>query len=327
METKSLRVVFMGTPEFAVSSLETIHLHSSHKIVGVVTTPDKPSGRGQLLTASAVKKYAVEHQLPVLQPEKLKNPDFLQQLALWEADIFVVVAFRMLPVEVWKMPPLKTVNLHGSLLPQYRGAAPINHVIMNGEQETGVTTFFIDETMDTGKIMFCEKINIGDDENAGSLHDRMKVIGAELVVKTLDVIAQGNINPLSQEQLSLSEATPLKLAPKIYPADCVIDWNNTADVIFNKIRGLSPYPASVTHLKHENGTLRTLKIYNAKIATDKDISENNVGKIMRSDDKKQCFIATKNAWIELLEVQIDGKKRMNTEEFLRGFDILAYRIG
>jgi methionyl-tRNA formyltransferase len=312
----------MGTPEFAVSSLEAIHIGSPHQIVGVVTVPDKPSGRGQLLTPSAVKKYAVEHQLPVLQPDKLKNPDFLQQLALWKADIFVVVAFRMLPADVWKMPPLRTINLHGSLLPQYRGAAPINHVIMNGEQETGVTTFFIDETIDTGKILFFEKINIGSDEDAGSLHDRMKMIGAELVVKTLDAIAQDNINPLPQEQLRLSEDNLLKSAPKIHPTDCVIDWHSTANNILNKIKGLSPYPAAFTRLKHEDGTIRTLKIYKAKIA-DQNFSENTAGTIMLSDNKKHCFIATKNAWIELLEVQIDGKKRMSADDFIRGFDIFT----
>jgi len=324
MEIKALRVVFMGTPEFAVASLEAIH-HTPHRLVGVVTVPDKPSGRGQLLTSSAVKKYAVEQQLPVLQPDKLKNPDFLQQLALWEADIFVVVAFRMLPAEVWKMPPLKTINLHGSLLPQYRGAAPINHVIMNGETETGVTTFFIDEAIDTGKIVFSEKMNIGSDEDAGSLHDRMKVVGAELVVKTLNAIATGNINPLPQEQVSLPEENRLKAAPKIHPADCVIDWNNAATDIFNKIRGLSPYPAAITHLKHENGTLRTLKIYKAKPA-DKDFAAVAAGTITLSENKKQCFIAAKDAWMELLELQIDGKKRMKADEFLRGFDISAYNI-
>jgi methionyl-tRNA formyltransferase len=315
----------MGTPEFAVPSLEAIHLHSPHQVVGVVTVPDKHSGRGQLLTPSAVKKYAIEHQLPVLQPEKLKNPDFLQQLALLEADIFVVVAFRMLPADVWKMPPLKTINLHGSLLPQYRGAAPINHVIMNGEQETGVTTFLIDETIDTGKILFSEKINIGSDENAGSLHDRMKVIGAELVVKTLDAIAQDNVNPLPQEQLRLPEDNLLKPAPKIHPADCVIDWHGTANDILNKIRGLSPYPAAFTRLKHGDGTVRTLKIYKAKMA-DQNFPENAAGTIKLSDNKKQCFFATKDAWIELLEVQIDGKKRLSADDFMRGFDISACRI-
>ena len=325
MEIKSLRVAFMGTPEFAVSSLEAIS-RSVHQLVGVVTVPDKPSGRGQILTPCAVKRYAVEHQLPVLQPDKLKNPDFLQQLASWKADIFVVVAFRMLPAEVWKMPPQKTINLHGSLLPQYRGAAPINHVIMNGEAETGVTTFFIDEAIDTGKILFAEKMNIGNDEDAGSLHDRMKVVGAELVVKTLNAIAQGNISPMSQEQLSQAEAGLLKVAPKIHPADCVVDWQNSAVCIFNKIRGLSPYPAAFTYLKHEKGTLRTLKIYQAKLA-DKDFSAATAaGTIALSDNRKQCFVAAKDGWIELLEVQIDGKKRMKADEFLRGFDISTHNI-
>ena len=315
----------MGTPEFAVSSLEAVHVRSSHEIVGVVTVPDRPSGRGQLLTPSAVKKYAVEHQLPVLQPEKLKDPVFLRQLELWKADIFVVVAFRMLPAEVWKMPPLRTINLHGSLLPQYRGAAPINRVIMNGETETGVTTFFIDETIDTGTILLSEKMNIGSDEDAGSLHDRMKVIGAELIVKTLDAVAQGKIHPLPQEQCLLLEDEPLKTAPKIHPADCAIDWRRPANDIFNQIRGLSPYPAAFTSLKNEDGTSRTLKVYKAKIS-DKNFPETTAGTIMISDNKKQCFVATKNAWIELLEIQIDGKKRMNVDDFMRGFDLSAYKI-
>jgi methionyl-tRNA formyltransferase len=296
----------------------------------VVTVPDKPSGRGQVLTPSAVKKYAVEHQLPVLQPEKLKDPVFLQQLAQWQADIFVVVAFRMLPVAVWAMPPLKTINLHGSLLPQYRGAAPINHAIINGETETGVTTFFINEAIDTGKMLFSETISIGADEDAGSLHDRMKVIGAELVVKTLDAVAQGNINPLSQEQTPPSDKTPLKPAPKIHPADCIIDWNYPATDIFNKIRGLSPYPAAVTRLRHNDGTVRTLKIYKTKPADNPSTGsvtispEKPAGTIIISDNKRQCFIAAKNGWIELLEIQIDGKKRMKTDDFIRGFDLSAY---
>jgi len=320
-----IRTVFMGTPEFAVPSLEAIHLRSSHEVAGVVTIPDRPSGRGQLLTPSAVKKYAVEHQLPVLQPEKLKDLAFLQQLESWNADLFVVVAFRMLPTEVWTMPPLKTINLHGSLLPQYRGAAPINRAIMNGETETGVTTFFIDEAIDTGKILFSEKMNIGNDEDAGSLHDRMKVIGAELVVKTLDAIAQGHISPLAQEKLRAPDDEHLKMAPKIHPADCIINWQQSADAILNQVRGLSPYPAAFTHLKHDNGTLRTLKIYKAKIS-DQNHPENAAGTIMISDNKKQCFVATKNAWIELLEIQIDGKKRMSMDNFMRGFDMSAYII-
>jgi len=232
----------------------------------------------------------------------------------------------MLPAEVWKMPPLRTINLHGSLLPQYRGAAPINHVIMNGETETGVTTFFIDEAIDTGKILFAEKMNIGSDEDAGSLHDQMKIVGAELVVKTLNAIAQGNISPMPQEQLSPSEAGLLKAAPKIHPADCVVDWENAAVCIFNKIRGLSPYPAAFTYLKHEKGTLRTLKIYQAKLA-DKDFpAATATGTIALSDNRKQCFVAAKDGWIELLELQIDGKKRMKVDEFLRGFDISPYNI-
>jgi len=324
-----LRTVFMGTPEFAIPSLEAIHTRSSHDIVGVVTVPDRPSGRGQILTPSAVKKYAVEHQLPVLQPEKLKDSAFLQQLERWQADIFVVVAFRMLPTEVWTMPPLKTINLHGSLLPQYRGAAPISRVIMNGETDTGVTTFFIDETIDTGKILFSETMSIGADEDAGSLHDRMKIVGADLVVKTLDAIAQGNVSPLVQKQLRTQEDEPLKTASKIHPADCIIHWQQSAVAIFNKIRGLSPYPAAFTHLKRENGTLRTLKVYKAKISDQKffeNTPEHAAGKIMISESKKQCFVATTNAWIELLDIQIDGKKRMSVDNFLRGFDLSAYKI-
>jgi len=204
---------------------------------------------------------------------------------------------------------------------------------MNGETETGVTTFFIDEAIDTGKILFSEKMNIGNDEDAGSLHDRMKVIGAELVVKTLDAIAQGDVSPLAQEKLRAPDAEHLKTAPKIHPADCIINWQQSASAILNQIRGLSPYPAAFTHLKHDNGTLRTLKIYKAKISDQnypenpfENPSENVPGTIMISDNKKQCFVATTNAWIELLEIQIDGKKRMSMDDFMRGFDVSVYKI-
>jgi methionyl-tRNA formyltransferase len=270
-----------------------------------------------------VKKYATEHQISILQPEKLKDPVFLRQLELWQADVFVVVAFRMLPAEVWTMPPLKTINLHGSLLPQYRGAAPINRAIINGETKTGITTFLIDQTIDSGKILFSETMNIADDENAGSLHDRMKVIGAKLVVKTLDAIAQGKINPLPQE-VSVSDE-PLKKAPKIHQEDCAIDWHLSALDIFNQIRGLSPYPTAFVSLKNDTGILRTLKIYKAKISN-QNFEENNPGKILISENKKQCFIAAKDAWIELLEIQIDGKKRMNADNFLRGFDLSTHKM-
>ena len=248
MKGKELRIVFMGTPEFAISSLKEL-VENGYNVVGVITAPDKPAGRGNKLSESAVKKYAVENNVKVLQPEKLKNPEFLTELEGLKADLQVVVAFRMLPEVVWNMPPIGTFNLHGSLLPQYRGAAPLNWAVINGETKTGVTTFLLDHEIDTGKIIFKRETPIGENETVGDVHDRLMEIGATLVVETVDAIAEGNIQPIPQTELI--EGTEIKHAPKIFKEDCKIDWNKDSESIRNLIRGLSPYPAAWANLVNE----------------------------------------------------------------------------
>lgn len=249
-----MKIVFMGTPDFAVASLDAI-VQANFDVVAVVTAPDKPAGRGQKLNESAVKKYAVEKGIPVLQPEKLKNPEFIEELRSYQADLQVVVAFRMLPEIVWNMPAKGTINLHGSLLPQYRGAAPINHAIINGEKESGVTTFFLKQEIDTGDIILSDSVPIADDETAGDLHDKLMVVGANLLVKTLHAVEANNITEQPQPQND-----DLKHAPKIFKEDCKIDWNNPAQTIHNLIRGLSPYPTAFTILNDKN-----LKVFKAEI--------------------------------------------------------------
>src|SRR6476619_4198146 len=253
-----LKIVFMGTPEFAVASLDAL-VNAGFNIAGVITAPDKPAGRGLKISESAVKKYAMEKDLKILQPEKLKNPAFLEELRSLQADVQVVVAFRMLPEVVWNMPPLGTINVHASLLPQYRGAAPINWVIINGEKETGVTTFKLQQEIDTGNILQQEKIAIGEDETAGELHDRMKIIGAELLVKTIKGLMDGMVKEISQSESANPKFEILHHAPKIFTETCKIDWSKTVDEIYNLIRGLSPYPAAFTYLNN-----KILKIYHAK---------------------------------------------------------------
>src|SRR5579863_1474888 len=244
---QALRIIFMGTPEFAVTSLDALVKEGSN-IVAVITAPDKPSGRGLKMNESAVKKYAVEKGLKILQPEKLKNPQFIDDLRSLHADLQVVVAFRMLPEVVWSMPPMGTVNLHGSLLPQYRGAAPINWAIINGEKETGVTTFKLQQEIDTGNILLSEKIAISENETAGELHDEMKIIGAGLLVKTISKLAEGNLQEMSQSSSVGHPTGELKHAPKIFTEDCKINWSKTLDEIHDLIRGLSPFPGAFTHL-------------------------------------------------------------------------------
>src|SRR5919107_1410182 len=257
-ERKGLRIVFMGTPEFAVASLNAL-VEAGCNIVGVITAADKPAGRGMKLTESAVKKYAVEKDLHTLQPEKLKNPAFLEELEALKADVQIVVAFRMLPEVVWNMPPLGTINVHGSSLPQYRGAAPINWAIINGEKETGVTTFKLQHEIDTGNIFLQEKIPIGDDETAGELHDIMKEIGAKLLVSTVKGIEDGSLQETAQSKVIEQVNGELKHAPKRFTEDCTIKWNKTCDEIYNLIRGLSPYPGAITTLQG-----KILKIYKSK---------------------------------------------------------------
>ena len=294
----------MGTPDFAVESLKEL-LHAGYNIVGVVTAPDKPAGRGQKLSESAVKQYAQEQGLHILQPLKLKNPEFIAQLSALKPDLQVVVAFRMLPETVWNLPPKGTVNVHGSLLPKYRGAAPINWAILNGEKETGVSTFKLQHEIDTGDILLQEKMPIGPNETAGELHDRMKVIGAQLLVKTLQELVNGTLKA-SPQQLNAN----IKHAPKLFKGDYEIDWNKAAEQIHNQIRGLSPYPTAFTVLGD-----KTLKIFSAEIEPGKP--EIPAG-TFSTDHKRYLKFAAKDGYLSLKEMQLEGKKKMGIEEFLRG---------
>ncbi len=302
---KKLRIVFMGTPEFAVPMLEVL-VNSTHEVVGVITAPDKPAGRGMQLMESDVKKCAKLHSLDILQPDKLKNETFLAELKALNADLFVVVAFRMLPEVVWSMPPMGTINLHASLLPQYRGAAPINWAIINGEKETGVSTFFIQQEIDTGKIIFQEKIAIREDESVGELYAELMQLGATVLGKTVDAIAEGNYPQIPQDHI-----TDIKHAPKIFKETCKIDWSKDVDYIHNFIRGLSPYPAAYTLLEG-----KVFKIYKA---TPIKVSTGGAGVGTYETDGKTflCFHCS-SGMIEVKECQLEGKKKMSIEEFLRG---------
>ena len=305
---QNLRIVFLGTPEFAVASLDAL-VNAVYNIVGVITAPDKPAGRGMKPQESAVKKYAVEKNLEILQPERLKNPEFLHQLKLLNADLQVVVAFRMLPEAVWNMPSMGTINVHGSLLPQYRGAAPINWAIINGERETGVTTFKLKHTIDTGNILLQKKITIGEEETASELHDRMKEIGAELLVTTVGGLANGSLKETPQE--SMSGYSSLHHAPKIFTETCKIDWNKPVTEVYNVIRGLSPYPAAFTNFEG-----KTLKIFQAK----KEIIQPKISAGFFDTDKKTFLkFAAADGYINAKEVQLEGKKKMLVEDFLRGY--------
>jgi methionyl-tRNA formyltransferase len=315
MKNKRLRIVFMGTPEFAVESLRAL-VESAYQVVGVVTAPDKPLGKHHsVLHDCPVKKYALSQNLPVLQPEKLKDPDFLDQLKAWHADLQIVVAFRMLPEVVWNMPPLGTFNLHASLLPQYRGAAPINWAVINGEKETGVTTFFLTHEIDTGKIIYRERIPIEDTDSFETIHDRLMYLGAQWVVKTVDAIAAGSIQPVTQEQLT-GNGQELKPAPKIFRETCRIDWNRSVKEIYNFIRGLSPLPTAWTELTTAKGNILNMKIFESeKIIESHELP---AGTIV-SDWKKYLDVSAKDGFIRLKNIQQAGKKRMTIEEFLRGY--------
>ena len=306
------RIVYMGTPEFAVAPLDNLIRHRYH-IVGVVTVPDKPSGRGLKVNESAVKKYAVEHNIPVLQPVKLKDPEFLAQLKALKADMFVVVAFRMLPEEVWKMPRLGTFNLHAALLPQYRGAAPINWAVINGEKITGVTSFMIDKNIDTGSIILREESRIGPDDTAGDVHDRLMELGSDVVLKTVEGLVERNVETRVQRSF-IQGAEVLKPAPKLTPELLNIDWSDTATRIRNLIRGLSPYPAAYTMIQKGGQAPVQMKIYMA----DKVEGSAEPGTIL-SDGKTYLHIAAADALLSIKDLQLSGKKRMGVEEFLRGF--------
>ncbi len=302
-----MRIIFMGTPEFAVASLEAL-LASGSEIVGVVTAPDKPAGRGKVVTESPVKRYASGRGLRVLQPAKLKDETFLEELRSLGADLQVVVAFRMLPEVVWSMPPKGTINLHASLLPQYRGAAPINWVLINGEAESGVTTFFLKHEIDTGDILFTEKVTLTGVETAGELHDRLMYKGAGLLVKTVKAIESGRYTELPQAQLE--EGVELKTAPKLFKENGEIDWNQPAEKIYNLVRGLSPSPAAYTTLQEK--TLRVFKVEFENVETGEKPGE------FFSDGKSYLKASAADGFVYFKEVQLEGKKRLEIEEFLRG---------
>ena len=307
---EALRIVFMGTPEFAVAALDKL-VQAGCSIVGVVTAPDKAAGRGMQLQQSAVKQYAIEHGLFILQPEKLKSPDFLEQLKNLQADLQIVVAFRMLPELVWNMPPMGTVNLHGSLLPQYRGAAPINWAIIHGEKFTGVTTFKLQHEIDTGDILLTATIPIGEQETAGELHDKMKAIGAELLLETVKGLSAGDLMETPQIQMDEARAAELKIAPKIFTASCQINWNNPVSEIYNLIRGLSPYPAAFSFLEGKK-----VKIFKTEIIN--TVPTVAAGEF-ETDKKTFLYFAGSDGYIALLELQLEGKKKMEIADFLRGY--------
>jgi methionyl-tRNA formyltransferase len=307
-DIKNCRIIFLGTPLFAVAVLDKL-VKEGCQVVGVVTAPDKPAGRGMQLSQSAVKKYAVEHGLHVMHPTKLKDPSFIEELKSLRADIQVVVAFRMLPESVWNMPTLGTINLHASLLPQYRGAAPINWAIINGEKETGITTFKLQHAIDTGDLLMKQSIAIGEKENAGSLHDRMMIAGAELVYTTLQGYCNGSIQPIAQHDLISEEQ--LKAAPKIHTRTCEIDWGMGAKKVFDLIRGLSPYPTAFTTL---NG--KSLKIFEADYILEQHQSQPGQ---FETDGKSYLRFSAQDGWVYIKELQLEGKKRMDVSSFLKGF--------
>lgn len=309
-EKEDFKIVFMGTPEFAVASLDAI-CKAGYPIVGVVTAPDRPAGRGQKISQSAVKKYALVHDLHVLQPDNLKDESFQQELAELKADLFAVVAFRMLPESVWTMPAKGTINLHGSLLPNYRGAAPINWAIMNGEDKTGVTTFFIDKKIDTGDIIQQATIPIGENMTAGELHDEMMVVGAQLLVDTIHSISQNNI---TRQQQSLSEN--YRSAPKIYRNDCRINFSATIQEIHNHIRGLSPYPAAWTEIENKEGQIKSIKFFSTEIVTEEHHSFKYPALIEKDGS---LFLSLEGGLLKINKVQLEGKKRMDVKSFLTGF--------
>ncbi len=309
MTKEDLRIVFFGTPEFAVESLAAL-VDNGYNICAVVTMPDKIAGRGHKLLSSPIKQYAIDHGIKVLQPEKLKNEDFVAQLRSLEADLFIVIAFRMLPEVVWTMPRLGTFNLHASLLPRFRGAAPINRAIMAGETETGVTTFFLKHAIDTGDIIDRVRVEIGPDEDAGSLHDRLMAIGASLTLDTVRHIIAGDLKPIPQDNFAGETPTP---APKIFKETCLIDWSRPAREIHNHVRGLSPYPAAWTNLADTDGSETTVKILKTRISDNINLAP---GEISLGNGK--IYVGTGSSAIEVLRLQPAGKKVLDTADFLRG---------
>lgn len=316
MEKKDLRIVYMGTPDFAVESLKAL-VEGGYNVVGVITMPDKPAGRGHKIQYSPVKQYALEVGLPLLQPEKLKDETFLADLKAWNADLQIVVAFRMLPEIVWNMPRLGTFNLHASLLPQYRGAAPINWAVINGDTETGITTFFLTHEIDTGRIIKQEKVAIEESDNAGIVHDKLMELGARLVVETVDAILDGSIESVEQSNF-YSDESVLKAAPKIFKETCLLDWGLLPKQVYDFVRGLSPYPAAWTELLYPDGKIVSTKVF--EVAYRNEHHELASGTIV-TDGKNYVDVAVNGGFVSLLEIQQAGKKRMGVKDFLRGFPL------
>lgn len=310
-----MKIVYFGTPEIASSQLEAI-IAAGYEVAAVVTVPDKPAGRGKKIQSSHVKETALKHGLPVLQPASLKAQDFIDELSSYKADLFVVVAFRMLPEVVWSMPPMGTFNLHASLLPQYRGAAPINHAIINGEKETGLTTFLLDKEIDTGEIIMQEKVTIEENETAGTLHDKLMILGNKVVVDTIKIIEEGRVQSQSQEMIIERDNLQLKPAPKIFKEDCKIDWTKDAKSVYDFIRGLSPYPAAHTQFVSDDGETLELKIYD--VSLEKRISGDDELYQVTTDGKSYMKVVLKDSYISINVLQQAGKKAMPIADFLRG---------
>lgn len=313
MKKEDLRIVYMGTPDFAVESLRCL-VEGGYNVVGVITMPDKPAGRGHKLQYSPVKQYALDNNLPLLQPVKLKDEEFLAELRAWNADLQIVVAFRMLPQVVWSMPRFGTFNLHASLLPQYRGAAPINWAVINGEKETGITTFFLQQAIDTGEVIQQVSIPIAETDNVGVVHDELMLLGGKLVIETVDAIIAGTVKSIPQDDMKIEGE--LKPAPKIFKETCKIDWNQSTQKVYDFIRGLSPYPAAWTELKNANGELVATKIFESE----KQVEDHKLvpGAIV-TDGKRYLKIATIDGFINVLSLQLPGKKRLKIDELLRGY--------
>ena len=323
MRKEDLRIIFMGTPEFAVGTLSRL-VEDGYNVVAVVTQPDKPVGRHQEhLQPSEVKRYALEHEIPVLQPVKMKDPAFVEELRGYKADLQVVVAYRMLPEVVWNMPRFGTFNVHAALLPQYRGAAPINWAVINGETETGVTTFFLDKDIDTGRIIMQRRFPIPDEADVAYVYDGLMTLGADVAIETIDEILEsgGKIDGIEQADLALSAANELKPAPKIFKETCLIDWNLPAKRVYDFIRGLSPYPGSWTNME-ENGKQSVLKIF--KTAKTSEDMQAEVGTVR--SEKNRLYVKCGDAWLEILELQMAGKKRMCARDFLNGMRDKSFRI-
>lgn len=309
-----MKIVYFGTPEIASSQLEAI-IAAGYEVAAVVTVPDKPAGRGKKIQSSHVKETALKYGLPIMQPVSLKSPEFIEELSSYNADLFIVVAFRMLPEVVWSMPPKGTFNLHASLLPQYRGAAPINHAIINGETETGLTTFLLDKEIDTGEIIIQEKVTIEENETAGTLHDKLMILGNKVVVDTIKIIEEGRVQSQSQEMIIERDNLQLKPAPKIFKEDCKIDWTKDAKYIYDFIRGLSPYPAAHTQFVSEEGETMDFKIY--EVCLEENKNDDDLYKVI-TDGKSYLKVTLRDYYISIKVIQQAGKKAMPIADFLRG---------